>query len=180
MKRSAVVLTYGSTGPVATCRNLCDGAWGEIENCIAALRGYAHDDGYRLDDGLCRGSAGNDFARCRLHTRSHGRAWTVGIGHRSSSGRTSLGATQAEPHRPPESIDNAITAQFTIAGSTNAIVHIIALAGLAGLPLTLDRFDELSRRVPVLGDIRPSGRYLMEDMYDAGGLGRRSIKSKIC
>jgi dihydroxy-acid dehydratase len=61
--------------------------------------------------------------------------------------------------------------QLTIGGSTNAIVHILALARRAGIPLTLDRFDELSKVVPVLGDLRPGGRYLMEDFYNAGGLG---------
>jgi dihydroxy-acid dehydratase len=67
-------------------------------------------------------------------------------------------------------IDNAIVTQLTIGGSTNAIVHIIALAGRAGVNLSLARFDELSAQVPVLGNIRPGGQYLMEDFYQAGGL----------
>jgi dihydroxy-acid dehydratase len=62
-----------------------------------------------------------------------------------------------------QSIDNGLIAALTIGGSTNAIVHLIAIAGRLGLELTLDRFDELSRTTPVLGDIRPGGRYLMED-----------------
>ena len=59
---------------------------------------------------------------------------------------------------------------LAIGGSTNAIVHLIAIAGRLGMELTLDRFDQLSRGTPVLADIRPGGRYLMEDFYDAGGL----------
>ncbi len=59
---------------------------------------------------------------------------------------------------------------LAIGGSTNAIVHLIAIAGRLGMELTLDRFDELSRTTPVLADIRPSGRFLMEDFYNAGGL----------
>ncbi len=59
---------------------------------------------------------------------------------------------------------------LTIGGSTNAIVHILAIARRAGVPLTLDRFDEISERVPVLADLRPSGRFLMEDFHHAGGL----------
>ncbi len=70
----------------------------------------------------------------------------------------------------PESIDNAITTLLTIGGSTNAIVHVLAMARRAGVPLTLDRFDEISQRVPVLADLRPSGRFLMEDFHHAGGL----------
>jgi dihydroxyacid dehydratase/phosphogluconate dehydratase len=69
-----------------------------------------------------------------------------------------------------DSLSNAILTQLCIGGSTNAIVHIIAMAGRAGVPLTLDRFHELSEKVPVLGDLRPSGRFLMEDFHHAGGL----------
>ena len=71
----------------------------------------------------------------------------------------------------PDSFDNAIVADMAIGGSTNAIVHVIAMANRAGVPLSLDRFDELSRKVPVIANIRPSGdKYLMEDFYRAGGL----------
>jgi dihydroxy-acid dehydratase len=69
-----------------------------------------------------------------------------------------------------KSFDNAITAVLALGGSTNAIVHLIALARRAGLTLTLDRFDELARHTPVLANIRPAGEFLMEDFYYAGGL----------
>jgi dihydroxy-acid dehydratase len=68
------------------------------------------------------------------------------------------------------SIDNAVTTVLALGGSTNAIVHMIALARRANVPLTLDRFDELARRTPVLANLSPSGSYLMEDFYYAGGL----------
>jgi dihydroxy-acid dehydratase len=71
----------------------------------------------------------------------------------------------------PDAFDNAIVADMAIGGSTNAIVHLLALAHRAGVPLNLDRFDQLSREVPVIANIRPSGdTYLMEDFYRAGGL----------
>jgi dihydroxy-acid dehydratase len=66
--------------------------------------------------------------------------------------------------------DNAITVVMAIGGSTNAVVHLIAMARRAGIPLDLDRFDAISRRTPVIADIRPSGRFLMEDLFYAGGL----------
>ena len=66
--------------------------------------------------------------------------------------------------------DNAITTVLALGGSTNSIVHLIALARRAGLTLTLNRFDELARRTPVLANIRPAGEFLMEDFYYAGGL----------
>ncbi|MGP8122581.1 MAG: L-arabinonate dehydratase [Xanthobacteraceae bacterium] len=68
------------------------------------------------------------------------------------------------------SFDNAVTTVLALAGSTNAIVHLIAMARRAGVALGIDRFDELARRVPVLANIRPSGAFLMEDFYYAGGL----------
>lgn len=69
-----------------------------------------------------------------------------------------------------ESFDNAITAVHALSGSTNAIIHLTAMAGRAGVKLGLDRFDEIARRTPVLANIRPAGKYLMEDFYYAGGL----------
>ncbi|WP_446924498.1 IlvD/Edd family dehydratase, partial [Klebsiella pneumoniae] len=68
------------------------------------------------------------------------------------------------------SFDNAITTALALGGSTNSVVHIIAMARRAGIPLTVDRFDQLSREVPHLANVRPAGKYLMEDFYYAGGL----------
>ncbi len=70
----------------------------------------------------------------------------------------------------PASFDNAVAAVLALSGSTNAVIHLPALAGRAGIRLTMDRFDQLSRTIPVLANLRPSGKYLMEDFYYAGGL----------
>ena len=70
----------------------------------------------------------------------------------------------------PGSFDNAIATDMAIGGSTNAIIHLVAMAGRAGIDLPLDRFDEISQRTPVIANLRPSGEFLMEDFYDAGGL----------
>ena len=66
--------------------------------------------------------------------------------------------------------DNAVITVLALGGSTNAIVHLIALARRANVSLDLDRFDTLARNTPVLANVRPSGKYLMEDFYYAGGL----------
>jgi len=66
--------------------------------------------------------------------------------------------------------DNAITTLMAIGGSTNAIIHLVAIAGRAGIKLPLARFDAISRKTPLLANIRPSGQYLMEDFFYAGGL----------
>src|SRR5581483_7521 len=63
-----------------------------------------------------------------------------------------------------------IRADMALGGSTNAIVHLVAIAGRAEVPLPLQRFDQLSRTTPLLADVRPSGKHLMEDFYYAGGV----------
>jgi len=68
------------------------------------------------------------------------------------------------------SIDNAIVAVLALGGSTNAVVHLVAIARRAGIALNLDRFDVLARKTPLLANVRPAGKYLMEDFYYAGGL----------
>ena len=70
----------------------------------------------------------------------------------------------------PASFENAITADMAIGGSTNAIIHLVALAGRAGIKLNLKAFDDISQRTPMVANLRPSGQYLMEDFYYAGGL----------
>jgi dihydroxy-acid dehydratase len=65
---------------------------------------------------------------------------------------------------------NAVTTVLALGGSTNAIVHLIAMARRIGVELGLDDFEELSRRTPLLANVRPAGKYLMEDFFYAGGL----------
>jgi dihydroxy-acid dehydratase len=69
-----------------------------------------------------------------------------------------------------DSIHNSVSAVVAIGGSTNAIVHLIALARRAGLDLDMEAFDRIARETPQLANIRPSGAYLMEDFFYAGGL----------
>jgi len=69
-----------------------------------------------------------------------------------------------------QAFENAIMVNGAIGGSTNAVVHLLAIAGRIGVPLTLDDWDRLGRDMPCLVDLMPSGRYLMEDFYYAGGL----------
>jgi dihydroxyacid dehydratase/phosphogluconate dehydratase len=59
---------------------------------------------------------------------------------------------------------------MALAGSTNAVLHLLAIAGRVGVDLQLDRFDALSRRTPVLANVRPSGEHLVEDLFHAGGV----------
>jgi dihydroxy-acid dehydratase len=68
------------------------------------------------------------------------------------------------------SFRNAIVALAALGGSTNAVVHLLAIAGRAGVPLTLDDFDAIGADVPLLANLAPAGEYLMDDLYRAGGL----------
>src|SRR6266404_8282577 len=74
-----------------------------------------------------------------------------------------LGGPKPSEILTPPAFDNAIRTLMAIGGSTNAVIHLLALAGRAGVPLSLTRFDELSRGTPFLLNLRPSGKYLMED-----------------
>jgi dihydroxy-acid dehydratase len=68
------------------------------------------------------------------------------------------------------SFTNAIVALAAVGGSTNAVVHLLAIAGRLGIDLTLDDFDAVGRDVPLLVNLQPAGKYLMEDLFRAGGL----------
>ncbi len=59
---------------------------------------------------------------------------------------------------------------MALGGSTNGLIHVIAMAGRAGINIPLERFEEIGQRTPYLVNMRPSGKYLMEDFYYAGGL----------
>jgi dihydroxy-acid dehydratase len=94
-----------------------------------------------------------------------------------ASGRLAAALAATGGPRPseilsPASLRNAMVVMQAIGGSTNGIVHLCAIAGRAGLPIDLDAFDEIGRRVPVLVDLKPSGAHYMEHFHNAGGLPR--------
>ena len=150
--------------------NLCDGEWKEIENCIARSAGTCMTMGTASTMaciaealGMTLPGASSIPAVVAEHSRL-----AVATGRLA----VELAWTDRKPSRllSAGSFVNAMITQLAIGGSTNAIVHLIAMAGRAGLKVTLDDFDAWSRQVPVLANIRPSGKYLMEDFHRAGGL----------
>ncbi len=149
---------------------ICDGEWNEIENCIARSAGtcmtmgtastmacVAEAMGFTLSGAAAIPSVFAEHSRLAVRTgrRAVDIAWE-----------------NLKPSKimTRKAILNGVTTALAVGGSTNAIVHLIALAGRADLKLSLDDFDELSRLTPVLGDLRPGGRFLMEDFFNAGGL----------
>jgi dihydroxy-acid dehydratase len=150
--------------------NLCDGEWKEIENCIARSAGTCMTMGTASTMaciaealGMTLPGASSIPAVVAEHSRL-----AVATGRLA----VELAWTDRKPSRllSAGSFVNAMITQLAIGGSTNAIVHLIAMAGRAGLKVSLDDFDAWSRQVPVLANIRPSGKYLMEDFHRAGGL----------
>ena len=90
-------------------------------------------------------------------------------------GRRSVRMAEEQAPLPHEildsrAFDNAITLLCAVGGSTNAIIHLLALAGRVGVPLTLDRFDEIARRVPLIANVQPAGEHLTERLMMAGGV----------
>jgi dihydroxy-acid dehydratase len=150
--------------------NLCDGDWHQIENCLGRSAGTCMTMGTASTMACITEALGMslpDSACLPAVVAEHSRL-------AAASGRRAVEIAW-EQLRPSDvinqrSLDNAIVTDMAIGGSTNAIVHLIALAGRAGLELPLSHFDAISKRVPVLADIRPCGRYLMEDFFNAGGL----------
>lgn len=69
-----------------------------------------------------------------------------------------------------QAFENAITVTIALGGSTNAVLHLIAMANSVDVPLTLDDFEEIGRRTPVVADLRPSGRYMMSELVAIGGI----------
>jgi dihydroxy-acid dehydratase len=69
-----------------------------------------------------------------------------------------------------KAFENALTVVTTLGGSTNAVLHLIAIAKTVGVPLTIDDFQRISNKTPFLADLKPSGKYVMEDLYHVGGV----------
>ncbi|WDQ15972.1 IlvD/Edd family dehydratase [Rhodopirellula sp. P2] len=150
--------------------NLCDRDWNQVENCIAASAGTCMTMGTASTMACVAEAMGwtlPSAATIPAVMADHSRL-AVATGRRA----VDMAWEQLKPSEffTSRSIDNGLTTSLAIGGSTNAIVHLIAIAGRLGETLTLDRFDELSRQTPVLGDLRPGGRFLMQDFFEAGGL----------
>ncbi len=150
--------------------NLCEDGWNELEDGIARSPGHCMTMGTASTMtaiaealGLCLPGSTSIPAVHSTHARMA-----------SACGRrvVDLAWDSVTPREllTGDAFDNAIVTDMALGGSTNAIIHLIAMAGRAGVSLSLDRFDEISQQVPVIANIRPSGEYVMEDFYDAGGI----------
>jgi dihydroxy-acid dehydratase len=149
---------------------LSEAAFLDSESSMIRSRGHCNTMGTASTMGLLAealgttlpGTAGIPAPDSRLLARSH------------ETGRLIVEMVR-EDRRPSQvittgSFHNAIVALAVLGGSTNAVVHLLALAGRLGVPLALDDFDRIGAKVPLLVDLQPAGRHLMEDLFRAGGL----------
>jgi len=150
--------------------NLSEEEWSEIEAGIARSHGHCMTMGTASTMTAIAETLGLSLPGASSIPASDSAHWHMA----AQSGRQIVENVWADlrPSRflTMESFENAIAVEMAVGGSTNAIVHVVAMAGRAGFKLPLDKFDEISRRTPRLADLRPAGRFLMEDFYFAGGL----------
>jgi dihydroxy-acid dehydratase len=156
---------------------LSDEAWEEIENGIARSPGHCMTMGTASTMTSAVEALGMSLAGAASIPAADSRHARMA----TSTGRRIVDMVW-EDVKPrdildADSFDNAITTVLALGGSTNAVVHLVAMARRAGIPLSIDRFDALSRRTPLVANVRPAGKYLMEDFYYAGGL--RALMTRV-
>jgi L-arabonate dehydrase len=144
--------------------------WCEVESCVSRSAGHCTVMGTASTMACVAEALGMTLTGAALIPAVDARRYAQA----EESGRRIVGMVAADlrPSRlmTAEALENAIRALMAIGGSTNAIVHLVALAGRLGLDLPLEKFDEISRSTPVIADVKPSGKFLMEDLFNAGGL----------
>ncbi|MGE5095430.1 MAG: dihydroxy-acid dehydratase, partial [Betaproteobacteria bacterium] len=96
----------------------------------------------------------------------------IRVAERSGTVAVQIAKAQLTPDKilTEKSIENALRVLLAIGGSTNGVIHVTAIAGRLGIPVSLDRLDQLGRETPVLVDLKPSGQWYMEDLHHAGGV----------
>ncbi len=150
--------------------NLSEEAWCEIEDGIARSHGHCMTMGTASTMTAIAETLGLTLPGASSIPAVDMAHWRMA----AASGRQIVENVWADL-RPSQiltvdAFHNAIVADMAVGGSTNAIIHLIAMAARAGVKLPLEKFDEVSRETPRLADLRPAGRFLMEDFYFAGGL----------
>ncbi len=149
---------------------LSEEEWCEIESCISRSAGHCMVMGTASTMTSLAEALGMTLSGCANIPAADSRRLAMA----EESGRRAV-TMALEGLRPSkiltlEALENAIRVDMAIGGSTNAIIHLVAIAGRLGIDLPLERFDEISHTTPFIANIRPSGDLLMEDMYYAGGL----------
>jgi L-arabonate dehydrase len=144
--------------------------WCEIEGCVSRSAGHCTVMGTASTMACLAEALGMTLPGCADIPAADARR--LAMAEESGSRIVQMVREGLTPARimTSEAIDNAISVLMALGGSTNGLVHLVAIAGRLGIDLPLERFDALSRTTPVVANIKPSGRFLMEDFSYAGGL----------
>jgi dihydroxy-acid dehydratase len=144
--------------------------WCEVEGCISRSVGHCTVMGTASTMACLAEALGMTLPGCADIPAADSRR--LAIAEESGRRMVEMAVEGLRPSRilTPEAFENAIRVDMAIGGSTNAIVHLVAIAGRAGIELPLAKFDEISRTTPVIANVKPSGEFLMEDFNYAGGL----------
>ncbi len=149
---------------------LSEEEWCELESCISRSAGHCTVMGTASTMACLAEALGMTLSGCADIPAADSRRLAMA----EKSGRRIVEIVN-EDLRPshilvPAAFENAIRVLMALGGSTNAIIHLVALAGRLGIDLPLGKFDEIARTTPVITNIKPSGKFLMEDFFYAGGL----------
>ena len=149
---------------------LSEEAWCEIESCVSRSAGHCTVMGTASTMACVAEALWMTLSGSALIPAVDSRR----LANAEESGRRIVGMVN-EDLRPSRilnsaAFDNAIRVLMAIGGSTNAVIHLVALAGRLGMKLPLEKFDEISRSTPVVANVKPSGEFLMEQLFNAGGL----------
>jgi dihydroxy-acid dehydratase len=150
--------------------NLTQDEWCEIEDGIARSHGHCMTMGTASTMTAVTETLGLTLPGASSIPASDARHWRMAAESGRQIVENAWNNLNPAQFLSLEAFHNAIVADMAVGGSTNAIVHLIAMAGRAGIKLPLTDFDVISRKTPRLADLRPAGRFLMEDFYFAGGL----------
>lgn len=144
--------------------------WAEVEGCIARTSGHCTVMGTASTMTSLAEAMGLTLPGCANIPAPDSRR--MAIAELSGRRAVAMASEQLKPAQilTPEALENAITVLMALGGSTNAVVHLVAIAGRLGLKLPLSEFDRISRRTPCIVNVKPSGAYVMEDLFNAGGV----------
>lgn len=148
---------------------LSEEEWCELESCISRSAGHCAVMGTASTMASLAEALGMTLPGCADIPAADSRR--LAIAEESGRRMVEMAREELRPSRilTEEAFENAIRVLMALGGSTNAIIHLVAIAGRLGLELPLSKFDEISRLTPVLANVKPSGEFLMEDFHYAGG-----------
>ena len=144
--------------------------WSEIEGCLARSAGHCTVMGTASTMTSLAEAMGMTLPGCAAIPAPDSRR--MAIAELSGRRAVELAYEDLKPSRiiTLQSLENAIHVHMALGGSTNAVVHLLAIAGRLGIDLSLGDFDRISRTTPYLVNVKPSGQFLMEDLFQAGGV----------